>query len=100
MTDRSTLLKEIDAVSFTVDELNLYLDTHPLDGDALDAFRQANTRRRELLTDYAREYEPLTRNDVCPDTNNQTGFGTQYPVQRHFTWEDGPLPWDTQGGIL
>ena len=100
MTDRHTLLKELNEVSFTADDLGLYLDTHPLDGDALDAFKQANSRRRELLERFARQYEPLTRDCVCPDTNNETQYDTRYPVQRHFTWADGPLPWDKQGGAF
>ena len=23
---------------------------------------------------------------------------TKYPGQKHFTWTDGPVPWDNQGG--
>lgn len=41
MADRTQLLEEIQQVGFQVDDLTLYLDTHPLDRDALDAFTQA-----------------------------------------------------------
>ena len=100
MSDRNAILKEITEISFTADDLTLYLDTHPLDASALEAFSQANARRKSLLEHYANEFEPLTRNCVCPDTNNQTNSQTKYPGQKHFTWNDGPLPWDQQGGAL
>lgn len=38
----------------------------------------------------------LTLNCVCPDTNNKSESHTKYPGQKHFTWSDGPLPWDIQ----
>ncbi len=100
MSDRKAMLKELQEISFTADDLNLYLDTHPLDMPALEAFMQANTRRKNLLEQFAREFEPLTRDCVYPDTNNQSGFCTDYPGQKHFTWIDGPLPWDREGGVL
>lgn len=100
MADRSSLLKQINEISFTVNDLTLYLDTHPLDEQALDAFTQAATQRKQLLDAFAKEFEPLTANCVCPDTNNQTLSYTKYPGKRHFTWSDGPLPWDCQGGVI
>lgn len=100
MHERCELLKEINEISFMVNDLNLYLDTHPLDGEALDAFSQAMAKRRQLLDTFAKEFEPLTLNCVCPETNNRTGSNTMYPGQKHFTWSDGPLPWDLQGGAL
>ena len=78
MSDRCTLLQQINEISFVVNDLNLYLDTHPTDTSALE------------------EYEPLTLNCVCPDTNNKSESHTKYPGQKHFTWSDGPLPWDIQ----
>ena len=61
MSDRNAILKEITEISFTADDLTLYLDTHPLDASALEAFSQANARRKSLLEHYANEFEPLTR---------------------------------------
>lgn len=100
MPDRNQLLQQINEASFVVNDLNLYLDTHPLDQEALDAFGQAMNQRKQLLESYAKEYEPLTMNCVCPDTNNKTETKTKYPGKRHFTWSDGPLPWDNQGGAV
>ena len=96
MSDRCTLLQQINEISFVVNDLNLYLDTHPTDTSALEEFSQAMAQRRQLLDAFAKEYEPLTLNCVCPDTNNKSEAHTKYPGQKHFTWSDGPLPWDIQ----
>lgn len=96
--DRVQLLKEIGEVSFMVNDLTLYLDTHPTDKEALQAFTDAAKRRKQLMETFAREYEPLTMNCVCGETNNETDSYTKYPKQKHFTWCDGPLPWE--GGLL
>jgi spore coat protein JB len=94
MIDQKNLLSQITEISFTVNDLNLYLDTHPLDENALNAFKEAMTQRKHLLQTYADNFEPLTMNCICPDSNNKTKSHTKYPDQRHFTWSDGPLPWE------
>ena len=96
MSDRCTLLQQINEISFVVNDLNLYLDTHPTDTSALEEFSQAMAQRRQLLDAFAKEYEPLTLNCVRPDTNNKSESHTKYPGQKHFTWSDVPLPWDIQ----
>jgi len=98
MADRMKLLKEIGEMSFLVNDLTLYLDTHPLEAEALKCFSEAMGKRKALLETYAAEFEPLTVDCVCPDTNNRTGSMTKYPGQKHFTWSDGPLPWE--GGAV
>jgi len=98
MADQNKLLKQITEISFTVNDLTLYLDTHPLDENALTAFKQAMDQRKQLLKTYAENFDPLTMDCVCPDTNNKTESHTKYAGQKHFTWSDGPLPWE--GGTL
>lgn len=91
MADRMKLLNEINQVSFMVNDLTLYLDTHPTEKEALECFSEAMKRRKELLKEYATEFEPLTVDCVCPDTNHRMG-------QNRFSWSDGPLPWE--GGTV
>ena len=98
MAERAALLRQIQEIGFAIDDLTLYLDTHPLDADALVSFTQAREKRYQLMRNYAQKYEPLNSYLVCPDTNNETESYTKYPGQKHFTWCDGPLPWDNQGG--
>ena len=68
--DRMQLMKEIGEASFMVNDLTLYLDTHPTDQEALKAFSEASKKRRELMEICADQFEPLTMDLVCPDTNN------------------------------
>lgn len=98
MMNRTELLKEINEISFLADDLRLFLDTHPADLNALDCFSEAMKKRKQLLRSYADAFEPLTVDCICPDSNNQSGFMTCYPGKKHFTWTDGPLPWE--GGCI
>lgn len=98
MPDRGQLLKEISEISFTVADLNLYLDTHPLDAKAIVAFEEAMAARKQLMKTYADNFEPLTIDCVRADSNNQSGTHTKYLGKRHWTWADGPLPWE--GGAV
>ena len=57
---RSALLHEIDKVSFAVNDLTLYLDTHPDCQEGLARFQKEAARRKELMNQYAKAYGPLT----------------------------------------
>lgn len=59
MPDRCQLLQQINEISFVVNDLNLFLDTHPTDGQALDAFSQAMAQRKQLLDSLPRNMNPL-----------------------------------------
>lgn len=96
---RTASLEEIQQIGFEIDDLTLYLDTHPLDTEALDAFEKARKKRYDLMKDFARDFEPLNLYLVEPKKNNASGSYCKYPGQEHFTWSDGPLPWDSQGGL-
>lgn len=98
MADQNKLLKQITETSFMVNDLTLFLDTHPLDENALTAFKQAKDQRKQLMKTYAENFGPLTMDCVCPDTNNKTESHTKYAGQKHFTWSDGPVPWE--GGTV
>ena len=98
MADRKQLLKELGEISFTLTDLGLYLDTHPLDTNAMDAYNQSVAERKQLLKTYADNFEPLTMDCICVDSNNGSESHTKYAGVRHWTWSDGPLPWE--GGIL
>ena len=52
------LLNRINQVSFAVDDLLLYLDTHPCDERALMLCRKMVKERKELLEKYAQNFGP------------------------------------------
>lgn len=84
MEDKNKLLNEIYETSFAVNELTLYLDTHPDDAQALAQFHEVMQRRKAALESFAQNFYPLTVDCV----NNQ---------KSGWTWGEAPAPW--QGGM-
>lgn len=80
--NRAKLLKEISMVDFAIVELNLYLDTHPDDVDAVAYIKQYITILNHLKEEYAAQYGPLT---VCDATFNDCDT---------WKWARMPLPWE------
>ena len=83
MNDRTTLLKEIDEVSFAINDLTLFLDTHPDCREAMEQFQQLSPRREALMKQYAETYEPLT-----------VDCAGKLPPAAAFSWTNGPAPWE------
>ena len=59
MSDRCTLLQQINEISFVVNDLNLYLDTHPTDTSALEEFSRRWHREGSFWTRLQRNMNPL-----------------------------------------
>ncbi|MBQ2275379.1 MAG: spore coat protein CotJB [Lachnospiraceae bacterium] len=60
MVSQKSLLKYIYEVSFAVNDITLYLDTHPEDEEALQYFCKYKTLREKALKEYAHYFGPLT----------------------------------------
>ncbi|NLY43875.1 MAG: spore coat protein CotJB [Clostridiaceae bacterium] len=77
--NRDELLKQIMALDFTIVDLNLYLNTHPYDQNALMRYNAAVMQSRMLKNQYESLYGPLTayHSTSC------------YPWQ----WINNPWPW-------
>jgi len=58
--DGLELLKEIMAVDFSMVELNLYLDTHPMDQRALRLHNEYVIKYKMLKDKYEQDCAPLT----------------------------------------
>lgn len=83
---KEMLLKKINEVSFAVDDILLFLDTHPDCQEALEFYRQNVAVRKEALDEYARLYGPLTI-DTADDN-----------CSRSWEWIQQPFPWEMKGG--
>ena len=79
---REMLLKTINEVSFAVDDIKLYLDTHPEDEKALAYYRDKVMVRNEALKEYASCFGPLTI-DTADDN-----------CGRSWEWVMQPWPWE------
>ena len=67
------------AVSFALDDLRLYLDTHPCDEEALRLYGDYTEERRKLLA---------SRTDFSGSVN-----AYEPNLANGWDWNDGPVPW-------
>lgn len=79
MTENN-LLQAIQMYDFYLYELNLYLDTHPRDTQALALFKKFNALRKSAGEAYNKKYGPITANDFTDGD--------------YFSWTDDPWPWE------
>ena len=66
-------MNRINQASFAVDDVKLYLDTHPCDQEALAYFHEMCRARGQALKEYAAAYGPLTADTAdasCADRWN------------------------------
>ena len=76
------LRRRIAAYDFALVEMNLYLDTHPCDKEALELMYAYRRKREELAETYEQHFGPyeITARDVeNPD---------------RWSWVDAPWPWE------
>ncbi len=74
--------------SFAINDLTLYLDTHPDCPEGTPLFHQLSKERMELLTVYASKYNPLT----------QLSMVTAGLDNSKYAWAEGSMPW--KGGCI
>ena len=79
---REQRLNWINQVSFAVNEMVLFLDSHPDNEEALAYFEEKSALRNEALAEYAKRFGPLTI-DTADDT-----------CSRSFEWVNQPWPWE------
>lgn len=75
---KQDLLREIMSLNFAINDLVLYLDTHPNDSRAIRMHGEYSEKLMKLTEKYQKLYGPLTVNFVS-DT---------------WDWIDQPWPWE------
>lgn len=78
---REELMQKVQSYEFAINELALYLDTHPEDEKALNLHRRYCNEVKDLKDKYQKVYGPLTINVPC----------------NKWKWIDEPWPWE--GGM-
>lgn len=71
---------ELQALGFAVQELALYLDTHPEDCEALELYRTYQRMYYDAKMQYGEKCGPLTHHQPVTD--------------RKYTWICDPWPWE------
>lgn len=75
------MLIEVQEMQFVALELNLYLDTHPCDKDAINDFNCAVEMLAKYKQAYEKEYGPLLN------------FGIGGYTDEAWQWVNSPWPW-------
>ena len=79
----NTALVELMALDFAVTELNLYLDTHPQDQEALGLYASYIKLAKEGREKYTAKYGPLDSAELL--------------LEDGYTWLNDPWPWELGG---
>lgn len=80
-TEKEQLLYYLDAITFAMIDINLYLDNYPDDKDMIILFNQYRIEADKLCQEYEKKYGPLMTDSSA--TNN-------YP----WIWDNKPWPWE------
>lgn len=77
-------MTELQALEFVLNELALYLDTHPTDEEAFALFRQYSALEAEARRVFAAAGMPISRGETAESNT--------------YTWLNAPWPWTYQEG--
>ena len=75
-----TMMHQLQAMGFAVQELGLYLDTHSDDAEAVELFRRYSELYEEAMEQYQQSCGPL--------------FQKQAVQNGAYTWNSTPWPWE------
>lgn len=78
------LLLQIQQLQFAAVELNLFLDTHPQDQQALAMFNRVHQELMQCVHSYEQMYGPLLN------------FGYSPAAQNSWKWVETPWPWELE----
>ena len=81
MNEQAKLLTDIDALCFSMIDLNLYLDINSNNKEMIDLFNQYRMKYLKLLSEYEERFGPITLN-----SNSLASFP--------WNWDDMTWQWD------
>lgn len=78
--DRRKLMQLITRLSFAMDDVKLFLDTHPNCKEALEYYKKTKEMRNDAVREYTKKFGPISAYNV--------------DVEDYWTWNVGPMPWE------
>ena len=81
MNEQAEFWTYVDALTFAMIDLNLYLDVYPNDREALELFNQYRMQTDEYTKKYESKYGPLELTSNSLNT---------FP----WAWDNAPWPWE------
>lgn len=83
--DREAKLLNVMCYTHAITDLNLYLDVHPEDRNALNLLKEMIMEEEKAKKEYINSYGPL---NICDTKGNK------------FDWIDSPWSWENMGGNM
>lgn len=80
MTDKEQLLLMLDALSFAMVDISLYLTIYPNDKDMTELYNQYRQQEKAICEQYENMFGPLT-------TDSEV-------LSKGWTWNSSPWPWE------
>ena len=84
MDERATLMHQLQAVDFALDEMGLFLNTHPGEKEALSIYSKFLKIREQVRNEYIKKFGPIIAED--------------YQGGPTWDWVHNPWPWDKDWG--
>ncbi|MEZ4358162.1 MAG: spore coat protein CotJB [Eubacteriales bacterium] len=83
MTEKDKLMRNVQATSFAMDDVILYLDSHPHDRNALNYYEKYKRMRNQAMEEYTSRFGPLNAYEVNVNNNS-------------WAWVASPWPWERE----
>ena len=74
------IMDVVDQASFALQDVLLFLDTHPCDPSALSYYQYVKDLRKYAVDSYASQYGPLTKDQTAPGN--------------YWSWVTEKWPWE------
>lgn len=79
-SDRISMFRYIQELGFAIDDVVLFLDTHPKDEEALMYYEKYKKMYQDAAREYAKYYGPLVNENVN--------------IENGWSWVRDPWPWE------
>lgn len=80
LTEQQNMMRRLQVQCFALDDIRLFLDTHPDDKAALEYYQKYRHLMEQTMNNYVKQFGPISPNQV---------EGTE-----RWTWIDTPWPWE------
>lgn len=83
LSERDAMLQEVQKYDFALNDLALYLDIYPNNGEILSLYNEYLKSYNNAVNNFERSYGPLCRDSVVAATNT-------------WNYDNSPWPWEVQ----
>lgn len=83
------VLLQVQQICFVIDDIRLYLDTHPEDKEGLKLLKEKLKRKKELVKKFTEQFYPV-------DIVSMAEIYEDNPDSECYCWVKGKIPWENE----